>query len=383
MKILCFTVKEPRFCGSFSFFTWEQRELGTLGQVAMCRRIFKEQTTTKGDIPFYKIGTFGGIADAFISRALFEEYKAKFPYPHNGAILISASGSIGRTVVYSGENEYFQDSNIVWLAHDERITDSFLKHLYSVIHWAGIEGSTIKRLYNDNILKTEIFLPPIAEQIKLSKFLDSIDNLITLHQRKENDLLFQKIRRIIAKKMDFAWEQRELGKIGSTYTGLSGKSKADFGHGQGKFITYMNVFTNPIANLGTIEPIEIDDKQNTVLVGDVFFTTSSETPDEVGMSCVLTENSPNTYLNSFCFGYRPTIKFDNYYLAYMLRSASFRAKITFLAQGISRYNISKNKVMEIEIPIPEFNEQQKIGAYFKNIYLRNALKTLGKFQTVL
>ena len=164
-----------------------------------------------------------------------------------------------------------------------------------------------------------------------------------------------------------AWEQRELGKIGSTYTGLSGKSKADFGHGKGKFITYMNVFTNPIANLGTVEPIEIDDKQNTVLVGDVFFTTSSETPEEVGMSCVLTENSPNTYLNSFCFGYRPIVKFDNYYLAYMLRSASFRGKITFLAQGISRYNISKNKVMEIEIPIPDVNEQQKIGAYFRNI----------------
>ncbi len=167
---------------------WEQCKLGALGQVTMCRRIFKEQTTTKGDIPFYKIGTFGGTADAFISRALFEEYKAKFPYPHNGAILISASGSIGRTVVYSGENEYFQDSNIVWLVHDERITDSFLKHLYSVIHWAGIEGSTIKRLYNDNILKTKIFLPPIAEQIKLSKFLDSIDNLITLHQRKLEEM---------------------------------------------------------------------------------------------------------------------------------------------------------------------------------------------------
>ena len=75
MKILCFTVKEPRFCGSFSFFTWEQCKLGALGQVTMCRRIFKEQTTTKGDIPFYKIGTFGGTADAFISRALFEEYK--------------------------------------------------------------------------------------------------------------------------------------------------------------------------------------------------------------------------------------------------------------------------------------------------------------------
>ena len=175
-------IPEIRFKGFTE--TWEQRKLGALGSVAMCRRIFKEQTSSKGDIPFYKIGTFGGEADAFITRELFEEYKAKFPYPSDGAVLISASGSIGRTVVYSGENAYFQDSNIVWLAHDDRITDFFLKHLYSVIRWAGIEGSTIKRLYNDNILKTEIFLPPMPEQVKIANYLDSIDNLITLHQRQ-------------------------------------------------------------------------------------------------------------------------------------------------------------------------------------------------------
>ena len=218
--------------------------------------------------------------------------------------------------------------------------------------------------------KFEILCPSKKEQSVLGGIFKELDNLITLHQCKENVLCFPLSKlRCFSPNAFFNndWEQCELGKIGSTYTGLSGKSKADFGHGKGKFITYMNVFTNPIANLGTLEPIEIDDKQNTVSVGDVFFTTSSETPDEVGMSCVLTENSLNTYLNSFCFGYRPTSRFDNYYMAYMLRSASFRAKITFLAQGISRYNISKNKVMEIEIPIPEFDEQQKIGVYFKNI----------------
>ena len=562
-EISGFLTKIDKIIAQKMAFAWEQRKLGALGSVAMCRRIFKEQTSSKGDIPFYKIGTFGGEADAFITRELFEEYKAKFPYPSDGAVLISASGSIGRTVVYSGENAYFQDSNIVWLAHDDRITDSFLKHLYSVIRWAGIEGSTIKRLYNDNILKTEIFLPPMPEQVKIANYLDSIDNLITLHQCKENvysftlsnlgsfhissifnndweqcklgdmadivgggtpstaisdywdgdidwyapaeitgqvfvsksqrritqagynkssakmlpigtvlftsragigktailakegctnqgfqsiipnstrldsyfifsrteelkayaeivgagstfvevsgkqmaameimmpkllaeqvkiGLLFQKIDNLITlhqcelgyifrifeqrtktrKNQNLArdWEQRELGKIGTTFTGLSGKSKFDFGHGQGKFITYMNVFSNPISNLDAVEPIEIDIRQNSVLLGDVFFTTSSETPDEVGMSSVLTENSENTYLNSFCFGYRPSIKLDNYYLAYMLRSSSFRKKITFLAQGISRYNISKNKVMEIEIPIPTLEEQKKIGEYFRNI----------------
>ena len=139
-----------------STFSWEQRKLGEIGSVSMCRRIFKEQTSETGDIPFYKIGTFGADPDAFISRELFEEYKSKYPYPQKGDILISASGSIGRTVEFAGNNEYFQDSNIVWLNHDERLSNPFLKCFYSVVKWAGIEGSTIKRLYNDNILNTVI-----------------------------------------------------------------------------------------------------------------------------------------------------------------------------------------------------------------------------------
>jgi len=164
-----------------------------------------------------------------------------------------------------------------------------------------------------------------------------------------------------------AWEQRKLGGIGSTFTGLAGKSKEDFGHGNAKFVTYMNTYSNAVADSQMVEAIEIDNKQNKVQTGDVFFTTSSETPDEVGMSSVWLEDTNNIYLNSFCFGYRPSIKFDNYYLAYMLRSNSVRKKLIFLAQGISRYNISKNKVMEIEIPIPKIQEQQCIGAYFRNL----------------
>ena len=164
-------------------YSWEQRKLGELSSVSMCRRIFKEQTTESGDIPFYKIGTFGAIADAFISKELFEEYKSKYPYPRKGDILISASGSIGRTVEFTGENEYFQDSNIVWLNHDERLSDSFLKCFYAVVKWAGIEGSTIKRLYNDNILNTPISVPSISEQEKIGSFFVYLDHLITLHQR--------------------------------------------------------------------------------------------------------------------------------------------------------------------------------------------------------
>ena len=166
---------------------------------------------------------------------------------------------------------------------------------------------------------------------------------------------------------DFSWEQRKLGDIGETYTGLSGKTKADFGHGQARFVTYMNVFSNPISDPEMTEPIEIDPKQNEVEVGDVFFTTSSETPEEVGMSSVLLEKRGKTYLNSFCFGFRPSEKIDSYYLAYMLRSESARDKIILLAQGISRYNISKNKVMEIAVSLPSLDEQKLIGQYFRQL----------------
>lgn len=174
-------VPEIRFKG----FTdaWEQRKFGDVGSVAMCKRIFKGQTSDNGEVPFYKIGTFGGKPDAFISRELFNEYKTKYPYPNKGDILISASGSIGRTVEFTGKDEYFQDSNIVWLKHKSEIDNNFLKVLYSVVEWS-CEGSTIKRLYNDNFLKTEFMLPQIDEQIKLGTFFASLDNLITLHQRK-------------------------------------------------------------------------------------------------------------------------------------------------------------------------------------------------------
>ena len=162
---------------------WEQRKLGDIGRVAMNRRIFKEQTSAEGSVPFYKIGTFGGEPDAFISDELYQEYKERFPYPKVGDILLSASGSIGKMVEYKGEKAYFQDSNIVWLDHDARVLNVFLKCFYSVVKWAGLEGSTIKRLYNKNILETQIALPSSAEQCLIGDFFEHIDNLITLHQR--------------------------------------------------------------------------------------------------------------------------------------------------------------------------------------------------------
>lgn len=167
---------------------WVLRKLGDIGSVLMNKRIFKNETTSQGEIPFYKIGTFGGKADAFISKALFSEYKNKYPYPKIGDLLISASGSIGRIVEYTGKAEYFQDSNIVWLDHDETISNKFLKQFYNIVRWQGLEGGTIKRLYNKNILSTEIRYPNISEQEAIGSLFQKIDDLIALHQRKLDKL---------------------------------------------------------------------------------------------------------------------------------------------------------------------------------------------------
>lgn len=180
------TVPEIRLAGFDG--EWERTKLGALGSVAMNKRIFKDETSEDGEIPFYKIGTFGGVADSFISRARFEEYKQKYPYPEIGDILISASGSIGRTVEYMGEEAYYQDSNIVWLKHDNRLVNSFLKQFYSIVKWNGIEGTTIKRLYNKNILETEIPLPSPEEQQAIGELFSNLDDLISSTQSKIEEL---------------------------------------------------------------------------------------------------------------------------------------------------------------------------------------------------
>ena len=181
---------EIRFKGFNS--EWEQHKFEDYGSVSMCKRIFKNETSDNGDIPFYKIGTFGNQADAFISKEKYEFYKSKFSYPRKGDILLSASGTIGRIVEYNGEKAYFQDSNIVWLNHNDSIKNSFLKVLYPIVKWDGIEGSTIKRLYNSNFLNTEFKIPNVNEQEKIGNLFNNIDNLITLYKCKYDKLVNMK-----------------------------------------------------------------------------------------------------------------------------------------------------------------------------------------------
>ena len=156
---------------------------GDIGKVSMCKRIFKKETSETGDIPFYKIGTFGKEPDSFIPQEIFDNYRNKFPFPKTGDILLSASGTIGRKVKYDGRPAYFQDSNIIWLKHDESmILNNFLFHLYDTIKWQT-EGSTIKRLYNDIFLKKIIPVPSISRQKQVVEILSAVDEKISVNKK--------------------------------------------------------------------------------------------------------------------------------------------------------------------------------------------------------
>lgn len=157
---------------------WCQATFGDYGYICMCKRVMKHQTTTKGDVPFFKIGTFGGSPDAYISRDLFLSLSHNYSYPRKGDILISAAGTLGRTVEFTGEEQYFQDSNIVWLNHSGKLYNPFLKVLYSIVKWTSVEGSTLKRLYNNNILNTQILVPQFDEQRKIGDFFRQQDETI-------------------------------------------------------------------------------------------------------------------------------------------------------------------------------------------------------------
>ncbi len=184
---------------------WQRVRLGDIGKPCMCKRVMKHQTTQYGEIPFYKIGTFGNTADAFISKKLFLEYKTKYSFPKKGDILISASGTIGRAVIYDGKPAYFQDSNIVWIDNDETlIKNDFLFYAYSHVKW-NTEHTTILRLYNDNFKNTLIPLPPLNEQIAIANILSALDSeIISLKNKKRqfenikkalnHDLMSAKIR---------------------------------------------------------------------------------------------------------------------------------------------------------------------------------------------
>ena len=246
-------------------------------------------------------------------------------------------------------------------------------------------GTSYPAISSSDLADIEIIKPvDIKEQSRIGNLFKNIDELIENQESMVDSL--KSFKKSMLQKMfpsggnsvpeirfsDFSdnWEEKRLGDIGNTYSGLSGKTKDDFGHGEASFITYMNVYKNPLSDINDIGKIEIDKKQNEVKFGDILFTSSSETPEEVALSSVWLYDIKNIYLNSFCFGLRIEKEIDSYFIAFLLRGVEFRKNAINLAQGSTRFNISKIALLNTNIKIPSLPEQEKIGNFFKNLDLR-------------
>ncbi len=327
---------------------WQRVRLGDIGKPCMCKRVMKYQTTRYGEIPFYKIGTFGNTADAFISKKLFLEYKTKYSFPKKGDILISASGTIGRAVIYDGKPAYFQDSNIVWIDNDETLVkNDFLFYAYSNVKW-NTEHTTILRLYNDNFRNTLIPLPPLNEQIAIANILSDLDRYLcaldALILKKEGvkkslsfELLNQKKR---LKDFNQAWQSVRLGDICEIVKGqqinkisLNNTDKYPVINGGIDFLGYTNKFnvsknTIAISEGGTC--------------GYIRFMTSNFWSGGHNYSLQKISNK----VNNLC-------------LYHILKS--YEKDIMKLGVGSGLKNIQLKALKDFEIPLPPLNEQSAIA----------------------
>ena len=334
----------------------------------MNKRIFKEQTTESGDVPFYKIGTFGGVADAYISNDLYDEYTKKYPHPKQGDVLISASGSIGRTVEYSGRREYFQDSNIVWLQHDDSIKNEFLKYFYEVVKWEGLEGSTIKRLYNKNILDTKILMPDTLEQTKIGAFFKKLDNLITLHQRKYFllKMFLQKSNLLYT----YAWEQRKLSSIATMHAriGWQNLRTSEFLDRGNYYLITGTDFIDGEIDLKTchfVEKERYDQDKNIQIKNGSILITKDGTLGKVAYVEGL--DKPAT-LNAGVFNVVIIDKnMENKYLFHYLKAPFLMDYVGKRATGGTIKHLNQNILVDFPVIHPSYDEQTKIGAFFSKL----------------
>ncbi|GHR50571.1 hypothetical protein VN0495_00920 [Helicobacter pylori] len=323
----------------------------------------KHQTTRYGEIPFYKIGTFGNTADAFISKKLFLEYKTKYSFPKKGDILISASGTIGRAVIYDGKPAYFQDSNIVWIDNDETLVkNDFLFYAYSHVKW-NTEHTTILRLYNDNFRNTLIPLPPLNEQSAIADILSTLDRYLcaldALILKKEGvkkalsfELLSQRKR---LKGFNQTWQRVRLGDI------------CEFGNG-GAYETL--IVENGDFKLISLNSIDIDGNLKNTMKRVNFYDNSLKQDDII---MVLSDVAHGDFL-----GLCAVIPSNDYVLNQRMGRLRIRndcINILFLrlyinanqkyfkmqGQGSSQLNLSKKAIEDFEILLPPLNEQIAIA----------------------
>lgn len=222
-------------------------------------------------------------------------------------------------------------------------------------------------------------LPPLPEQRAIAAALSDVDALLGGLDRliaKKRDLKQAAMQQLLTGQTRLpgfsgAWEVKRLGEIGSTYGGLTGKTKADFGIGTGRYVTFMNVMANVVIDCGSFERVRVlpSESQNRVNEGDLLFNGSSETPEEVAMCSFMASDVPGLFLNSFCFGFRrrDERQADGLFLAYYLRANPGRELMKSLAQGSTRYNLSKGALLEASIRLPLKDEQTAIAAVLSDM----------------
>lgn len=302
----------------------------------------------------------------------------------NDILLNITGGSIGRSCVVP---DWFNEGNVnqhVCIIRLKSFNSRFLQPFLS--SWKGQKlvyqtqtGSGREGLNFESIKGFKIKFPSNSEQTKIANFLSAVDKRISLLTEKQKQLeLYKKglMQQIFSQQIRFKqedgtdfpdWEEKRLGEIGDTFNGLTGKTKEDFGEGK-RYIQYKQIFDKSYIvkeKCGLVSILE-SDSQNKCQYGDMFFTVSSETPNEIAMNSVLLEKiDEDIYLNSFCFGYR-VFSFEDLvpeFAQFFFRSSHVRSKLIKLAQGSTRYNMSKNEFVKLKFYIPRQEEQTKIANF--------------------
>jgi len=361
---------------------WEVKSIDQIFSFYSTSNYSKAQMTLEGDVGCLHYGLIHAIKNSFYNvksgiKYYVDMQQAKYEFVVDGDIvMVDASedlSGVNKSVEISGIGNNLYISGLhTFLLRDRGF---FATYFRGAILNSNISKTQMLRLavgmkvygVSKPQLKTVLLpIPPLSEQTAIANALSDMDALISQTEKliEKKKAIKQGVMQESLKPKE-GWVTKKLGDIGKTYGGLSGKSKVDFANGNAFYIPFMNVMSSPTINLNFFDSVYIKagEKQNKAQIADLFFNGSSETPEEVGMCSVLTTQIDNLYLNSFCFGYRlnDTQTYNGLFLAYYFRSDFGRTAIFSLAQGATRYNLSKGNFLKLEIPLPEFQIQNEIA----------------------
>jgi len=339
---------------------WEKERLGNECNIQMCKRIMAAQTNTECGVPFYKIGTIGGKADAYISKELFDEYKTKYPFPHRGEVMITCAGTVGKCIIYNGEESYYQDSNIVWIDNPkEIISNDFLFYLLSRINRSYLNSTTIVRIYNDDLRNLKLYYPKHDEQKKLTHFLFLINERISTQNKIIEDL----------KTLKFAIIDYAIGSLDTNFMKF-GSVYETAGEGGTPTTSNTSFYDN-----GKIPFIKIGDLKQKYLIGNKDFIT------ELGLQkssawlvpthsilfsngATIGEITITTYpvcTKQGILGIVPKANIDVEFLYYFMSSSYFKKAVSrIVTEGTMKTAYLKD-IDNILCPIPTKEKQREIA----------------------